>query len=528
MMKERIGGLLLSTALLTVSMWVPGVAGTAADSLGQEPVRQGGWIRERDEQTGVLVQTMEMTLHPRGEPRPALQHRLLPDEFDMVEGNAAVHYLKAMGFLEQAPARDQLRELYRSAAEQAAREGRGADKLPPYSWLEMAPRELPVDEVRDLLRLTAFQPPMLAEATRRRRFDMDRNIREANDVIGYLIPEMQGMRELARMQSLRCKVAIAENRVGDAFAILGQQFALGRHLGQDGFLISSLVGVACTGVAWSDALYLVQHPDAPNLYWAFAALPRPLVDMRYALDLERQFLYLQVKALREVDETLRPPGYWQDFLENVMFQLGEFTSKFGTAFALTGAEADREAARTMLVGFVAAAYPGAKRYLIEERRLPREQVEAYPTAQVVFLAMVRHYDEARDEFFKWTHLPYHQARHKADAAHQVIDHRAGRLGWSAAPAQMLLPAIGAVLTASARLDQNLALVQTVEAIRMYGADHDGRLPESLADLPVPAPPEPFTGEPLDYQYHGDHAVLTGHEMNGLQYRLVLRFAAKQD
>ncbi len=517
-MRRRIGGLLLATALLAAGMAVLSLAGPAAAARGEEPVREGGWIRERDERTGVLVQTMEMTLHPRGEPRPALKHRFLPDEFDLVDGNAAIHYLKAMGFLEQDPARDQLRAFYRSALD----DGR---PLPPHVWLNMAPQELPLDEVKDFLRLTAFQPPMLAEAAQRRWFDMDRNLREVDDPIAYLLPEMQSMRELARMQSLRCRVALVEDRVDDAFSILGQQFAMGRHLGQDGFLVSNLVGLACTVIAWNDALYLVQHPDAPNLYWAFASLPRPLVDMRYALGLERQFLYLQVKALREVDETPRPPGYWDDFLDRNISPLGGY---FAQEFGMTGAEDAREAARTMLAGFIAAAYPGARRYLIEELGLSREQVEAYPTAQVVFLAMVRHYDEVRDEFFKWTHLPYHQARHKQDVAYQAMNERAGRLGFSAMPAQVLLPALGAVSTASARLEQQLALIQTVEAIRMYGAAHEGRLPESLADLPVPAPPEPFTGEPLDYQYHGDHAVLTGHEVPGLQFRLVLRFAETQD
>jgi len=59
---------------------------------------------------------------------------------------------------------------------------------------------------------------------------------------------------------------------------------------------------------------------------------------------------------------------------------------------------------------------------------------------------------------------------------------------------------------------------------MYGAANDGKLPESLDDLPVPVPLEPFTGKPLDYQYHDNYAVLTGHKRQSMQYRLVLRFA----
>ncbi len=56
-----------------------------------------------------------------------------------------------------------------------------------------------------------------------------------DDVTGYLLSEVQTMRGLARLQTVRCKVAIAEGRLDDAIAILGQQYALARHLGQDVF-----------------------------------------------------------------------------------------------------------------------------------------------------------------------------------------------------------------------------------------------------------------------------------------------------
>ena len=189
---------------------------------------------------------------------------------------------------------------------------------------------------------------------------------------------------------------------------------------------------------------------------------------------------------------------------------------------------DSKKNRALLVGFIVAAYPGAKRYLIEEYDFTPEQIEAYPTAQVVFLAMVRFYEAARDDHFKWTALPYWQANSNVNRTHldEKLKKMAIQAGWSAAPAQLLLPAIHAVHSAVARNQQAIVLVQTIEAIRMYGAEHDGKLPPALDDLPVPAPLEPFTGKPLDYEYHREFAVLNGHKMPGLQYRLILRFADK--
>lgn len=485
---------------------------------------EDGWVHTRDEQTGVLLLTKELVLHPAAEPRPALKYHLLPDDFESQPGNAAVYYLKATGFLEQDHARKRLREIWSEAADKARREGGDVAKLPPHVWLDTAPKDLPVDEVKEYVRLSSFQLPMLREAARRRIYDMDRNFREMDDPIAHPLPELQGLRELARTQSIRCRLAIAENRVDDAIEIIGQQLALARHLGQDDFLVSNLNGIAVLGIAWNDALYLLQHPDAPNLYWAWTAMPDPLVDIKHAMAIERQFLYQQIKVLREVGETPRPPGYWQDFVDRAVSQIGMLASELN----LPSVERDPELARAAVIAYVAAAYPGAKEYLINEWNMPSEQVEAYPTAQVVFLAMVRFYDQWRDDIFKWMHLPIWQFRAKAtvNSIDKLMADKADRYGWIAAPTQVLLPAVLAAQTAVARSEQQVALLQTVEAVRLYAAANNGKLPASLNVLPVPAPIEPFTGKPIDYELLGDRAVLNGYSLPGMRYRLILRMASE--
>ncbi len=491
------------------------------DSGRKQPTKEDGWIVERDEMPYRRVQTMEMTLHAKPEPRPALKYRLIPDNFEMLDGNAYIYYLKANGFFEQSRARERLTQIRKEASARAEKEGKQYHEVPPAVWTKTPPQELPLDEVKEYLKITSFQSQFIREASRRDRFDADRNLREVHDVIAYLLPEIQSMREVARTQSMRCRVAIAEGRIDDAIEITGQQFAMARHLGQDDFLVSNLVGIAIASTAWNDALYLVQHPETPNLYWALAAMPKPLIDLRHSLALERQILYQQFKVLREVDETPRPVGYWRDFLDRLASQTGYLASDFG----LPANQDDRQLATATLVAYIAAAYPGAKEYLIDECSLPQEQVEAYPTAQVVILAAARFYDQCRDDYFKWTHLPFWQARTN-DVRRRVDDTMrtaSKRYGLCTAPAMLLLPAVLAARTAEARCDQAVALLQTVEAIRMYGAAHD-KLPRSLDDLPVPAPVEPFTGKPIDYECLGSRAVLSGHSLPGLRYRFVLRLA----
>lgn len=505
-----------------VSWLLLGLFVVAMPAWGQDPpaptTTDDGWIEMRDNQAGILIRTKELLLHPRGEPSPALKYRLVADAFDLRPGNAAVHYLKAMGFLEQNHARDRLSKFHAEVRARAEKEDLSLDGLPPYSWLSTAPKDLPVREVQEYLNLMRHQIPMLREASRCDRFDMDRNYREVDDPVFFLIPEIQNMRELARTQSLRCRVAIAAGRIEEAIEVAGQQFAMARHLCQDEFVVSGLVGVAVSGIAWNDMTHLLQHPDTPNLYWALTTLPTTQETLRHSMTMERQMLLQQLKVLREVDETPRPAGYWQDFLSRFAQQIG------GLERDLAIANSARDP--VILAGAVAAAYPGARSFLIEDQHLPVDKVDAYPTTQVVFLAMKRFYDKWRDEAFKWTYLPVWQSRAKISSADfdKPMREAADKYGWIAQPSLIAFPAVNALRTAEARCEQGIALLRTLEAIRMYAAVHDGQLPPTLESLPVPAPIEPFTGQPIRYELSGDRAIVTGHDLPGLRYRFIVKIA----
>ncbi len=69
----------------------------------------------------------------------------------------------------------------------------------------------------------------------------------------------------------------------------------------------------------------------------------------------------------------------------------------------------------------------------------------------------------------------------------------------------------------------------MEAIRMYAADHDGRLPDSLNDITkVPVPADPVRGEEFVYQVVEGKAVLEGpappgeSPSEGIRYELTLK------
>jgi hypothetical protein len=488
------------------------------------PVHSAGaddWSEQDMEGGAGKIFVREMTLYPQAEPDPPLRYRLIPDHFDRKSGNAALYYLRAMGFVEQSAARDRVSEFQKQQVEKAREAGIDFADVPPNSWLSMPPSELPLDEVNEYLTYTSFQPRDLATARMLKDFEMDRNVRDVENPIMVLLPEIQYMRELARNQSLRCRVAIAESRAADAIEILGQQYSMANHLGNDEFIVSNLVGAAIAGIAFTDLLYLLESPEAPNLYWALAALPDPLIDMKEAMAYERQFLLEQVKVLREVDETIRPAGYWVDFVDRLLPQI----QGLGADGFVVGSGGNTPRDRVALVTLIAASYPGAKKFLMERRGFSEEQIESYPVAQVVFLAQKKFYELATDEIYKWEFVDYAEAQASPlfSKSENFLKQATEQYGWTTEMASVFLGATNAIVTARERPQLHTSMAQTIEAIRMHASENDGQFPESLEALALPSPKNPYTGKPLGYQLQDGVATLTG-EGDRLTYKLILKIA----
>jgi hypothetical protein len=495
------------------------VLALVSPSLADEPKRSGIWLEKYDEAEKTTDATTDFVIHPQAEMRPALKLRFIPSDFDLIEGNSAIFYLKALGFLEQSYAREQVREAYEKGRKLATEKGVNQDQVAPEVWKNMLPGQLPLEEVKSFLELTRFQQPLIAEAARRTTFSLDRNIRGVENPIGYLLPEIQEMRQLSRLQSLRCRVAIAENDIDAAIAIIGQQFALARHLNDDEFIVSNLVGAAIASMAWQDLLMVIQHPKAPNLYWALAAMPHPFISMRRGFAYEREFLFEQIKVLREVDEKLRPEGYWSDFVARLVPQI-QGLSVEDVGFGVFGGEKPDV---NSVASYIKRAHPVAQQYLTDECKMDRGLVDSYPAAQAVFLAIRRYYEMARDDYFKLTLLNETQS---SGGLQQSIERRVQdtdkRYEAIAQPSTAMLPGIQNIIKVHRRIQQLIALAQTIESIRDYTANNEGKLPASLSDLVLPAPLDSCSGKPFEYTLNGNEANLVGTRVTGIRYKFTLK------
>src|SRR5262249_54041561 len=128
--------------------------------------------------------------------------------------------------------------------------------------------------------------------------------------------------------------------------------------------------------------------------------------------------------------------------------------------------------------------------------------------QVVILFTVERYEARRDEIFKWLTLPYWQARRGVARAEKDLSNATQEMADGLPVLGPALPALSSVSSARARIDRHVAMLRTIEAIRLYAASHDGNLPDQLADISeVPVPIDPMTGRNFEYKRTEDRAVL---------------------
>ncbi len=226
------------------------------------------------------------------------------------------------------------------------------------------------------------------------------------------------------------------------------------------------------------------------------------------------------------------PGF-RDALADPSAPLPAADTSFQTVFrnVLTqlGGDLDGQAG---LVVVAVREYARAKQFLIDLGR-PREQVEALPPLEAVFLYEVHLYDVSFDETARWANLPYAQAQPRREAEDRKFRQEVGDpVGRRGVLPRLLLPAIQKVYQATARLDRRVAALRCVEALRLYAAGHGGKLPASLKEIQeVPIPPDPMTGKEFDYRRTGeDTATLSAPTPPGLplspdntlRYELTLR------
>jgi hypothetical protein len=426
------------------------------------------------------IPTVSLTLSPAAEPVPALKYRLLPPLAERTKGNAALAYYRAVVQFEPIARGPHYVKFVNETLN---------------AWLDMPLDKLPQDEVaRELARYSPVFKE-LQRASLRDRCEWE--VPFESDGIETLLGEFQDLRQPSRLVALRARLEMARGDLNGALTMLGVNYQLSRNLGEGRLLILSLIGTAIADQNRGQLETFVQQPAAPNLYWALTNLPVPLVEIRSAVEWEftlPEYAFPEITAFK-----LRRLS--RDEARQVSDRLLKRWLGYNDAGNTIEAARDRFALSAV------ANYSADKQTLVDAGRT-KDEVEAMPVEQVVWLASYRRWQIYADELLKWTNIPAPQGRAGMNRSVQRMARLGGERRDSPFEFTSLIPAVGAGLAAVDRVERHIDQLRIVEAIRLHAALHGGELPESLEKIDaVPIPADPMTGRPFEYRLKDGTAVL---------------------
>jgi hypothetical protein len=421
---------------------------------------------------------VQFTLHPAGEPVPAMKYVLLPELRDMKPGNAALEYLRA----------------FSPEAFDNARRQPGYRKVG--DWLELPLDQIPRAEARGCLPHLSL---VRVDAGARSE-SCDWNMTEKMRQEGFFMPmdDFQSMREFANLVALRCRLDLADKRYDKAIDSLQTLLAMGRHVADGPTLMNALLGITIAQAGLDQVATLIQQPDAPNLYWALTDLPHPFVDLRRNLQGERVMMQ----------------GWFQELFNSLAHRQARpiapevILKKVELLVATSGGQRLSQ----MELAFAAArVHPKALSHL-RSRGWTAEELDRLPVLQVAMMYALERYNEAIDQQFKWNNVPYWEGwprmRHAEISRSEMHDPLSLQRYFAFAPA------LRTARQQQVALDRRISALRCLEAIRLHAASHHGRLPATLDEIQVPIPVDPMTGKAFAYRTDGDQAVLASPKLAG--------------
>jgi len=413
-------------------------------------------------------------------PDPALKYRLLPPFLDQTPGNAALGYYGAI-------------EMYRDHL-------KPEDREQIEKWFEMEPSQLPRDEVNRMFDRFAGALHQVQLAARYEDCDWSYPVR--TEAFGAMLPALGSYRALAGLVALKARFEIGQGEFESAAKTLQTGFAMARHMSSAKILVNDLVGASVGRTMARQVRAWIDTPGAPNLYWALTGLPAPFVELREAMDVEGSLAFLAVPGLSRLLDPMSPQE-----ASRLLAEVNRMAHQLNA-----GRQDESWEGKLAAAAWVIKRYPAARQRLVELGRTPQE-VEAMPTQQVVLLAALKQYGRRRDDLFKWCSVPYWQARPHFKGFDEQRESL--RRSGDDYPFLLLIPNVHRAYYATTQLDRDIAALRCIEAIRLFAAANDGRLPASLGEITaVPLPIDPMTGESFIYTVEAGKAVLIAPALPG--------------
>ena len=404
----------------------------------------------------------KMTVSPAAAPKPLLRYRMTVPIDELIPGNAASHYQRSLAEHSlYAPLRRAEKEF-------------GRDRF--YSFIQdLALEDIPREDLRKASGyFEDYVTRYIAPATRTHRCDWGYGeaFLSGDDYLTFPLPFAQTTRSIGRVLVLQARHATAERDYDKAADRLRMLYVLGNRVGDIKILVCSLIGIAEHGMANRAMLDLMSAPDSPNMYWALASLPSPIVDfpsaLRADLTLGPRLLDLQnVEGLGLSNEE------WNRRLRDVTARLMQ---------GLGNGEPAKEPSLSeslLATGLVMSRYEAAKERLLDGG-MGKRLVEDMAIGQAVLIDAAREYRRIADELEVIAYLPPPEVAERWKQSDELF-HPEGTKSLGVMMAEQILPASAACSNAVTRINEEIAALRVIEAIRMHAAE-TGALPKSLDDI----------------------------------------------
>jgi hypothetical protein len=290
-------------------------------------------------------------------PAPGLRTEFRVRATERLPGNAALDYSRAAALLPVWPPEPEKREKLRTDLHER--------------WPGLPLNELPVDEVTAYLKQFADGFEAFDAAAKRDTVDWGQGVKpHPDEQVGFL-QEVQKFREVSYLNRLRVRRDLARNTFGDAALAVRSGFRLGKAVGEGPVTLQLLVGLAICHSAAGDCVSFIGRPGSPNLYWALASQPRPLVDPRPALEGELEFMERGIRAQvpypKETADACR--ALWDDQRRAFMLPYPRATAELDKIEAR--AEELKKARDEPAVTLFALSVPAARKCYYAVARLDR-------------------------------------------------------------------------------------------------------------------------------------------------------------
>lgn len=302
-----------------------------------------------------------------------------------------------------------------------------------------------------------------------------------------LLPDVQSQRQfVGRGMTAWVKQKLAKGELDRALAGIQAQVACGRHCASTPVAVCHMIGVSIANTGLDNLEIAMQSDECPNMYSTFAILPPTLHDLGETIRWELW------AAPTRLNEPLPIVGSkeWVSIANNFVELFAEVSEERYT-------EAEGRKLQLKMRELAVDQLPDALGFTDGD-------MQKMSTEELIMRWIYMNYCRLRSQVEP---LSFDRPVRVIAASKQLEKQHQALLKATGAKSSPYPASLPQIILACRNFERRVKFLQTIEAIRDHASKQNGTLPNSLSDIELPVPNDPFTEEPFVYENDGDTASI---------------------